>query len=334
MSLRTSTQTRLGSVRRYPGDLAIVSLVAIGAYVAVTSVADETALRLLAALPLVLFVPGYALVSVLFPAGERDARETTATAVDAETYPRGIDVVERLGLALAVSVAVVPLLALGLAVTEWGLGTVSTAAALCVFTVVVAQIGVIRRLRVPEAKRFRVAPIAALAGFRQGESGAVTVTSLLLGVAIVVAAGALLVGLIAPVSSGGFSQLALYTENESGDLVTGGIQDEVAPGESVPVTVEMENQAGEEMTYTAVVQQQTLEDDAVVDRTELDTISATVTDGSSVQEELEVTPTAESGETVRISVLLYEDEPPSEPTAEDALAETTFWVTVTEDAGA
>lgn len=331
MSLPTNTQTRLGSVRQYPIDLAAVSVVAIVTYLVVTSVADGTTLRLLATLPLVLFLPGYALVSVLFPAAERDAREPTAAAVDAETHPRGIDLVERLGLSFALSLTVVPVLGLVLPVTEWGLSTGPLAAALGIVTVILAQLGAIQRLRVPEASRFTVAPFASLLGLRRDESAIATATSVLLVVAIAIAVGALLVGLIAPVSSGGFTQLALYTEDENGELVAGDIEDEVEPGESVPVTIEIENQEGEEMEYTAVVQQQALEDGAVVDRTTTQEFTADVPDNSSVTAEQTVVPTAPAGETVRMSVLLYDDEPPANPTAENAVTDTHFWVTVTDD---
>ncbi|ADD06561.1 DUF1616 family protein [Natrialba magadii ATCC 43099] len=330
MSLRTDTQTRLGTVRQYPGDLAVVSLLAIFTYLVVTSLGEGSAFRLLATLPLVLFLPGYALVATLFPARERVAQETTATAIDVETYPRGIDLAERLGLAFALSLAVVPVVALVLAVTEWGLATDPIAATLAVVTVFLAQLGAIRRLRVPESKRFSVAPLAALSRSQREDTTAGTLSSIILGVAIVAAVGALLVGLIAPLSAGGFTQLALYSEGDGGELVAGELEDEVEPGESVPATIEIENQEGEDVTYTVVVQQQVLENGAVMDRAALETRTVSVADDEAVVEEFNVAPAAEPGETVRIAVLLYEEEPSGVPTAEDAVADTNFWVTVTE----
>ncbi|WP_049896879.1 DUF1616 domain-containing protein [Natrialba chahannaoensis] len=332
MSLRTDTQTRLGTVRQYPSDLATISVLAVITYLVVTSVAEGSVLRLLATLPLVLFLPGYALVSTLFPAHERTAQETTVTAPDIETYPRGIDLAERLGLSFALSIGIAPVVALVLAVTEWGLATDPIAATFAVLTIGLAQLGAIRRLRIPEAKRFSVAPLAALSRFRRDETAAGTVTSAILAVAIVAAIGALLVGLIAPLSAGGFTQLALYSQGDGGELVAGELEDELEPGEPVSPTIEIDNQEGSDETYTVVVQQQVLENGAVTERAALETRAVSVADGEQELEEFDVVPAAEPGETVRIAVLLYDEEPSGVPTAEDAVADTNFWVTVTEPA--
>nr|WP_222918389.1 DUF1616 domain-containing protein [Natrinema sp. SYSU A 869] len=326
MSHEMSTWTRFGVVRRYPFDLAAVSVGAVAAYLLVISFASENPLRLFVTVPLALFLPGYALVSVLFPAGERDARETAATA--AERRPRGIDGIERAGLAFVLSLAVVPLVVLLLPLGGIGLTTTSIAAALGFVTVAIAQLGVVRRLQVPDGERFTVSPIASLGGL-SGDNAIATASSVLLVLAIGTAVSALLVAFLVPASAGGFTELALYSEDEDGEVVAGELPSEIESGESIPLTIAIENQEGADRDYTVVVQEQTLEDGAVVDRTELRRIDATVSDGATGTGERTITPTAESGETVRISVLLYEDEPPATPTNENAAEETHFWVSVT-----
>ncbi|MXV61092.1 DUF1616 domain-containing protein [Natronorubrum sp. JWXQ-INN-674] len=328
MSHGTNTLTRFGAVRQYPVDLAAVSIGAILAYGIITSFQEGSVLRLFVTFPLALFLPGYALVAVLFPASERRARETTSTAI--ERHPRGIDVVERVGLSLVLSVMIIPMIVIALPFTAWGLSTVSIAAALGVVTVVLAQLGVIRRLRTPNPERFTVSPIASLTGLRRDESAVATVSSILLVLAIGLAAGALLLGFLVPMSTGGFTELALYGEDDNGDLVAGEIEDEIEPGESVPVTVSIENQEEEEMDYTVIVQEQQLEDGAVVERTQLDDLQTTLSDGTTGTGDLSITPTAGDGETVRISVLLFEGDPPAEPTNENAAEDTYFWVTIEE----
>ncbi|AEH37658.1 DUF1616 domain-containing protein [Halopiger xanaduensis] len=330
MSFPTNSRPQLGFIRKYPVDLALVSLIAALVALVVTGVPAGNAGRLLVAFPLVLFLPGYALVSVLFPAAARDGRDDAETAI--ERRPRGIDTVERLGLSFALSIAIVPVVGIVLPLTEWGLATESAAAVLAGLTVVLAQLGVIRRLRTPARDRFTVSLTAALTGLRRDEGTVATASSVLLVVAIAVAGGALLAGFLFPASTGGFSELALYTEDEDGDLVAGELPDEVAPGESVPVSFAIENHEGEETSYTVVVQEQVLEDGEVVERTELGQIDGTVSADTTGVAEREITPAAGDGETVRISLLLYPGEPPAEPTNENAEADTYFWVTVTEDA--
>ncbi|MWV39558.1 DUF1616 domain-containing protein [Natrialba sp. INN-245] len=327
MSFRKYTRTRLASVLSYPADLATVSALAVLSYFVITSVSDGGAATLFFAIPLALFLPGYALVSVLFPTAKQSPRETPAVA----TNRRGIDATERIGLAFALSLAIVPLVVLTLPVTEWGLETEPLAASLAVFTVGFAQLGAIRRLRRPEPERFTVSPIASVIAVRRTDDAVLTASSILLTVAVATAIGALIVGFLIPASAGGFTELGLYTADEDGELVAGDLPDEIEPGEQVPVTVSIENQEGERTAYTVVVQQQVLEDGAVVDRTELQEVDANVSDGATVTSQRQIGPTAEPGETVRISVLLYEGDPPVIPTNENADEDTYFWVTVTDD---
>lgn len=327
MSIRTYTTRPFVALRQYPFDLAVVSLAAIGAYAIVVTASSGSPLRLAVTLPLALFLPGYALTAVLFP-GTESGREVASSS-----RWRGIDVVERLAISFALSLAIVPLAVLVLPATGLGLGPDPLAATLGAVTVVAAQLGVVRRLRLPRADRFVVSPVAALE--RRREAGqTVTLSTVVLGGAIVLAVGALLFGLLAPTSAGGYSELGLYTDDENGDLVAGDLPDELAPGETAAVTVSLENQEGAHTEYTVVVQQQVLADGEVTDRTELDRLEASVPDGETVTAETAVAPTpdVELDEPVRIAFLLYDGEPPADPTADDAVVDTYFWTTVTEDA--
>jgi len=325
MSHRASTWLRFGFIRRYPFDLAAVSVGAAVAYLLVTRFGTESELRLFAMVPLVLFLPGYALVSTLFPTDKRSANRTAATA--AEARPRGIDGIERMGLAFVLSLAIVPLIVLVLPVTDWGLSAQSIAAAFAAVTVVLAQLGVVRRVRTPDTERFTVAPIASLGRLR---NAGVTASSVVLVIAIGTAVSALFVGVLLPVSAGGYTELALYSETDDGEVVAGELPSDVAPGTSIPITIAIENHEGTQQDYTVVIQQQVLEDDAVVERTELQRLNTTVADGTTARSERSVTPTVAANETVRISVLLYHDEPPATPTNENAAEETHFWVNVTD----
>lgn len=319
----------LGVVRRYPIDLAAVSIGTVLAYLIVTSVARESSLRLLVAFPLALFFPGYALVSALFPASARDPEETSITT--AESRPRGIDITERLGLGFVLSLALVPLVVVLLPLAGVELTATSIVSVLAFGTVLVAQVGVVRRLRTPDSERFSVSPVLALGHLGGGDSAFTTATTVVLVLAIGTAISALFVAVLLPASAGGFTELALYSENEDGEVVAGELPSEIEPGESVPLTISIENQEGADKEYTVVVQEQFLEDGTVVERTELRRIDATVSDGATGTGERSVTPTAEPGDTVRVSVLLYDADPPATPTTENAAEETHFWVTVTDE---
>ena len=317
MSLGESTATGLGYVRLYPGDLALVSLAAAVVYYLVTVLEPGSAIRLLAAFPLVAFLPGYALVSVLFPTRERRRESEGPTA--------GIDGIERLALAVALSLVIVPVVALGLAVTVWGLAPGPAAAVLAGLTIALAQLGVARRLLVPEGDRFSAA--AAMPSVA-ADDPVVTASTAVLVVSIL-AVGVAFAGAFGPASSAAtFTELGMYTEDDDGELVAGALPDETFPAESIPVVYAIDNQEGTEVEYTLVVQEQRVEGDTVVDRTELESVPVTVADGEREAVPLDVTPAAEN-DTVRIAGLLYADEPPSTPTMDDADERVHFWVNVT-----
>lgn len=326
MSLASATRTKVGLVLRYPTDLAAVTGIAIGAYLLVTAFPDGGALRLLATGALLLFLPGYALVSVLFPAR---ARVTTERGRNGPGRPGGIDTIERLGLAVGLSLAVVPLLVIPLAMTEWHLTTGSIAATLGAFTVFFAQLAALRRFLL--SPRDRYAPTIGRPLERlEGDGTIATASSVLLALGIVTAAVALAFALVAPGSAGSFTELAIYTEDD-GELVADNFPTEIGTDESVPVVVTIENQERQEMNYTVVVQEQRLEEERVVDRTELERFDARMDHDEHVESTRTVAPATED-EPVRIAFLLYErGEVPTEPTRENARENVYFWVTATDE---
>ena len=79
---------------------------------------SETPVRVLLALPVMLFIPGYYIILALFPKGS------------------DIDLTERMVLSVCVSLAVVPLIGLGLNFTPWGIHLDPIVTAITVFTLV------------------------------------------------------------------------------------------------------------------------------------------------------------------------------------------------------
>jgi len=99
---------------------------------------NETPVRVLLGLLLVLFLPGYSLVAALFP--RRD----------------DLDGIERIALSFGLSIAVVPLLGLGLNYTQYGIRLVPVLLGLSLFTVLLAVVAGVRRGLVSDAERFVV----------------------------------------------------------------------------------------------------------------------------------------------------------------------------------
>jgi uncharacterized membrane protein len=104
---------------------------------------NGSVLRIVLGIPLVLFIPGYALIAALFP-GCSD-----------------LDGIERAALSFGLSIALVPLTGLALNYTPWGIRLDPVMTCLSILTVALCLIAQYRRARLPQEERFSV-PFSAL----------------------------------------------------------------------------------------------------------------------------------------------------------------------------
>ncbi|NQE54309.1 hypothetical protein C5S29_12015 [ANME-1 cluster archaeon GoMg3.2] len=100
---------------------------------------NEMVVRIIFGLPLVLFLPGYALIAALFIRKD------------------DLDGIERIALSFGSSIAITPLLGLELNYTPFGIRLTPILIVLSVFTVSFAIGAYVRRSRIPEEDRFVVA---------------------------------------------------------------------------------------------------------------------------------------------------------------------------------
>ncbi len=104
----------------------------------VTPKLNDTSVRTILGLLLILFIPGYSLIAALFP--KKDDLEG----------------IERLALSFGLSIAVTPLIGLILNYTPWGIRLTPILISLSAFTLIMLLIAFIRRRRVPEGEKFYV----------------------------------------------------------------------------------------------------------------------------------------------------------------------------------
>ncbi len=285
--------------------------------------------------PLLFLVPGYVTVSMLFP---RAKPIENPAALDAAVLPqtRSLSDVERVALSFGVSVAVLPLFGLALSLTSPGITAPTVVGAISAFALTGAGIAAGRRLAVPPTDRYRIhlgrRVSAARSAIFETDSRAQLAVNVILVCSLLLAMTTVGYALIAPQEGEEYTSLQLLTETDDGELVAADYPDEIEPGESIPLVIAVENNERESTDYTAVVQQQTVEDGEVVDRTELETIDYALADGESGYADRAVTPTADDG-TVRVAVLLYDDsDAPDTPTTDNAYRYTYFWTDVTDEA--
>ena len=344
-------------VRNLPADLAAVLAVVVLTNLAVfLPVVNDSPIRVVVGLVFVLFVPGYAFIAALFPeageppTGTDDDDETTENGLQ----DRGIDGIERTALSFGLSIAVVPLIGLVLNFTPFGIRLVPILVSISGFTVITTVVAAVRRWELPEEERFRVPYHEWLASGKSElfapDSTADATLNVLLVVAIVLATSSVVYAVAVPQQGEQFTEFYVLTENETGDLVAADYPEELVAGQPEPIHVGVENNEYETIEYTVVVQLQEVELEegqtptagqnnttvttvVVTDRAELDRYSTTVPHNESDirRHNLSVdagTASEFEGQDRRVKFLLYRDEVPAQPTADNAYRDLHLWVEV------
>ena len=138
---------KLAMLKSTPKDLdlalVILSTLLCIPFVLIPPLNEISPIRIILGLPLVLFLPGYALIAVLFPRKD------------------DLDAIERIALSFGLSIAVVPLLGLALNYTPFGIRLSPVLIVLSIFTVSLAICAYIRRGMTPEEDRFVVESLGA-----------------------------------------------------------------------------------------------------------------------------------------------------------------------------
>lgn len=312
-------------VEAIPFDLLVVVVLSLAADVAIF-VVDGTAVGLLAALPLLFFFPGYAVVTSLYP-------EAEAAPLGGD---EGLGLSERLALSFGLSVALVPLVGLGLwlvdSYTPVGLATAFTAV-----VVAGAVVGTVRRRNLPESHRFRL-PLerwrTSLATAFGGSLPSLDrLLNVLLAASVVLAVGALGYALVVPTDGETYTNVSLLTENAEGELVAGGYPSEIEAGTGEQLALSIANHEGTSTAYTVVVRIEAVRSTAagptVVESEELDRFSVEVEAGESRTVRHRIEPTL-TGENLRLSYYVYRGEAPATADAASASQHVYLWLSVVE----
>lgn len=291
-------------------------------------------LRVMLALPLLFFLPGYALVAALFPARSQ-TEDGDGMALSTALRQPGLEWVERGALSLGASLVVLPLIGVALPLLGVPYETTPVVSALVLVTGVGMLAGAVRRLRLPASERLLI-PVSRWygelrAGTVDADSSVDVALNVALAVAVVVSVAALGVGLAAPQDGETFTEVGVLTQ-QGGELVASGYPANVTQGEATNFTLSVENREGESVDYTSVVVLERVRTSdgsvTVLERSELERVSMTLANGETTEQQLTVRPDL-LGENLRLRVLVYEGEPPAELSAATADNYLTLWLDVT-----
>nr|WP_267902872.1 DUF1616 domain-containing protein [Halomarina oriensis] len=277
--------------------------------------APGNTLRVLVTLPLVVFVPGYALAAAAFP--RAPVRERRGSLLDrVRERPSGVDTTERVALGLGLSLALLPVVGLLVAFepgpfsTETSIVGLSGAAAL--FTVVAA----IRRWRLSADERYGP-PIGywrAVAGSTTEGSRTDVLLSVGLGLSVAFALVAGGYAIAAPLDAQESSYVGAGYLNATGDFVAetpDNMEEGVSPGTSVDSAFYVKNAKDRTVEYTVVVQVQRYDDQGNLQRvSELNRYRQALEPGQEWINPHQATLRLQ-GENVRLTYLLFEGPVPA-----------------------
>jgi uncharacterized membrane protein len=331
----------------FPVDVIAVVLAVVAAFVAL-QLPGGTPLRVVMTLPLLLFLPGYAITTAAFPASETNASAHTLrrgpasgrtddasreTDLPRESKPDvgSIDGLERLASSFALSIASVALTMIGLVALSVGIGRRQVITALAALVIVANVVGVVRRSRVHPQYRYR--PLRGITKFAADvtRNGTPANVALVLSVVVVLAmfAGAI----IAPQNGSRYTNFALLTQTESGEYVTAGYPTDVNVGETVELTLSVTNYEQQRTNYVVVALLQQDENGRTIRSREVDRLETTVAPTNTSRVTHDFSP-AMTGEYLRLRYLLYKGHAPDIPTSDNAYRSLYIKFNVTDDPGA
>ncbi len=195
---------------------------------------SETPLRIVLALPVLLFIPGYCLIAILFPKND------------------DLGLVERLMLSVGFSIAIVPLIGFGLNFTPWGIRLEPIVISLILLTWVMVLIAHYQRAVLLPEERFRVS-FSAIGGrirqefLPQGEKGVDRFLSIILTLIIIVVILATVYVIVVPKEGAErFSEFYILGKNQTAT----NYPDILVPAENYPMFIGVGNHEYRTMTYT------------------------------------------------------------------------------------
>jgi uncharacterized membrane protein len=196
-------------------------------------VLNATPLRVLFALPVVLFIPGYTLIAALFAGSEE------------------IDIIERIALSFGLSIAIVPLIGLGLNYTPFGIRLDPIVTSLTIFTVAMVLIAQYRRADLPADQRYAPPVREFTEGVREEffnpeSSRTDRILSMILLVAICAAVLTTIFVIVVPKEGEKFTEFYILGEKR----MAADYPEWMIPGENYPMYIGVGNHEYRNVTYT------------------------------------------------------------------------------------
>lgn len=268
-------------------------------------VLNGTIIRSALGLVMILFVPGYTLIAALFP-GKDD-----------------IDGIERAALSFGLSIAVVPLIGLGLNFTPWGIRLDPILVCLTIFTVLCVVVAIVRRHMLHAEDRysvdFRKAYVDLKGDMFEDKTSLDKALTLILVFAIILSVATVVYVIAVPKQGEKFTEFYILGPNGKADSYP----TKFNLGDSKPVIVGIANHEYSDVPYDLVISMNNSST-----HQQIYTQNITVADNQTWEKLINLTPDR-TGTNMEMEFLLYANGNMTAPYRELHL-----WVNVTNKVGA
>ncbi|WP_276274794.1 DUF1616 domain-containing protein [Haladaptatus sp. QDMS2] len=308
---------------------------------------NDTVIRTLIGLPLILFVPGYTLLLALYPHRHVVKEQVDGWTLDDDlegsvpvnrfVSERGLSLGTRLALSFGLSLGLLAPLAIVLSVLGFAFTLETLLGSISVFILITLVVGSIRRRAVAPEDRF-VLPIEAWfshvsSALFNADTKVDSALNLALAIVVIISMVGFAYALAVPNYGEQYTEFSLGTQTAAGQFKFTGYPTQFEQGVPQELVVAVSNQEGENTKYTVVVELQRVETGdgsvQVIEREELTRFTGSVEDGQTWYQDHELTPTM-TGEDLRLSYMLYKGDAPAAPSTENAYRNLFIWVTVDE----
>lgn len=247
-------------------------------------VINETIIRSALGLIMILFVPGYSLIAALFP-GKKD-----------------IDGIERAALSFGLSIAVSPLIGLGLNYTPWGIRLDPIVVCLTIFTIICTLIANKRRHELIDEERFSIDFVGIYRQFRgevfsQDKTQLDKALTVVLIISILLSIAMLAYVIVVPKTGETFTEFYILGHDGKAD----NYPTKYALGDDKPIIVGVVNHEYRNVTYDLVI---ALNDSTTI--TNLYTEQLTLENNQTWEKTIDLTPDR-VGTNMKLEFLLYAD---------------------------
>lgn len=273
-------------------DLIIVVVLASLLLIFALALPDGNILRIVFGLPFLLFLPGYSLVSALW------------------TKKSELGMLERIGFSLGLSIAMVPLVGLGLNYTPAGITLISVVSSLYLSIIILVGITWFRRSKLAPEERFVIRQDFIF--LKAGSTSPTDSIMILLAVIVVVIGAGIMAYIVMNPPSERYSELYILDENGT----TGNYPSSLSVNESTSIIINVVCKEQQTMDYEIII---ILEPDGGSNRT-LAQYDFTLDDDAQWEQDFDFN-ISESG-TFKLNIKLFKENEP------DPYANNHIWLDV------